>query len=166
MNKKIFVLAIASVVITGTASYYLAPKNESHAGTEPRKAYAEFEKKDVYEKVSASWDKALGKLSNSVSKSNLNAVAAENDWIKIAGPDIDIKFINDLPSAEQKSFNQSLLEVRKATQIGDHLDVVLVNKNKDAVKIVWERKNGDTHVAEIVRDGKANWNISSQEDIK
>lgn len=127
--------------------------------------YAESANKEVYEKLKKSWDKSIEKINETKSKS-INP----NQWESIAEPDLDIKYLNNLTSEEASAFTKAHQDALDAYQLGDLLDVVLLNKDRTAAIIVWERANGNTHVANLEQkvetDGKNVWNLVSQEDIE
>lgn len=128
------------------------------------KPYAEFEKPSVYNKLSTSWNNSVEKISKKYGD-QFNP----NDWELIAEPDTDIRFTNQLSSEDASAYFKASIEAKSAYRTGDLLNCLLLHKNKQAAKIVWERADGKTHVAHLKssnRDGKIEWNVVFEEEIE
>ncbi|NOU88655.1 hypothetical protein GC102_23295 [Paenibacillus sp. LMG 31460] len=174
MSKKIVAtvltgtaLVIGSVLyINNTTNASMSPEkelikqNSINSHITAHKEYAQTEKKDVYDKLYKTWENATEKIISKYDKD-----FDKKDWELIADPDIDIRFKNMLSSQEASAYSKASIQAKEAYEMGDFLDCVLLHKDKNKAKIVWEKHDGKIHVAHLEKKGN-DWVIVLEENIE
>ncbi|MDR6550780.1 hypothetical protein [Paenibacillus qinlingensis] len=150
------ILALTPAFATSTTSTTSTPKEKEHTTTfkvvtVPAEQH---QKKEVVERLYKSWGNGISKIEESYGEE-----FKKDDWDLIYGVDIDKHFTNQLSDVEEQSFFMALNEAKKAYKTGDSQYGILLRKDHKAARVVWERSNGNFHIADIVLKTKSTiWN--------
>ncbi|MBP1990490.1 hypothetical protein [Paenibacillus eucommiae] len=157
MIKKWFAFGIATFVLTGAFSISTAL-----AASTPRVIkqfdpvtipFEQKQKKEIVDRLYKSWAKGIDTI-----KKFQGDEFKENEWKLVYGFDIDFHFTNNLSTTEAQSFFMALDEAKKAYKKGDFQYGILLNKDLNSAKIIWERTDGSIHVAELSKASEENQN--------